>query len=147
VVHRALVAERAAVGLARDERREQGVLRRPACAAGDPPGGAERAGLPYRTGKPDRACREPGYDVTAGRERAAAPLIVRRGPSGELGDARKPVADPLDQPERPGRAAERMGDEARENRGRDLVPGVAKEAGNADTRDAAAEPALLLRAV
>src|SRR5439155_18571591 len=134
-------AERAAIRLRRRQRREQRVLCRAARSAGHPRRCAQDTRLPDRGRGTDRRRRDSCDYVAAYREIPAPAFVVCGRTARELRDARKPVADALDQAKRAGGAAERMRDEARQYGRRHLVAGIAEEARKADTTDAGREPA------
>jgi hypothetical protein len=125
VVERALESVRAPVRARLHHLGEQRVPGRPAQAPSDPRAASQDANLPRGSRRADQRREHGRRGVPADRRRAAASRVVGQGASREPGRSAEAVGNALDQPERGGRRAERRGEEARQERGRNLVAEIA----------------------
>ena len=145
VVHRALEPVGAAVDGGGDDVGEQRVAGRDAQPAGGPRAGAQDRRPARRWWRRRSGRRGPRWwRSRRPRSSAGARGIVGRGATGEVRGAREAVGDPLDHPERRGGRVQRARQQAGQQRGRDLVPEIGEQAGDADPANARCQPAGLL---
>ena len=128
VVHRPLEPVRAPVGLRRRNVCEQRAPRRPAQAPRHPARDPERPACQTAVASADRRGEDRCRGVPADGGRPAPLRIVRERASAKLCRSTEPVREPLDHPERRSGRAERARQEGGQQRGRDLVAEIGKQA-------------------
>ena len=128
------------VGVGWRQAGQHGVPGRGAGAPGDPGGGPQHPGLPDGRGQADGRGEHRGQQVPAAGQPDPAGGLVGQRATEQLGHAQQGVRQPLDQSQGGGRPTQHAGQEAGQDRGGDLVAGVAEEAGGADTRHLGRDP-------
>ncbi len=107
-------------------------------APSTPPPGTPR--LPRRDRRPDRRRQHRRGGIPADRDPPPPRRLIRQRATAEPGHPGQRIGDPLDQPQRRRRRPQRRGQERRQQRGRNLMPHIRQETGQANTAHPAAKP-------
>ena len=106
----------------------------------EPGRGSKQTRLPHRRCKPDRPGRGGGHQISPGRHAPSPLLIIGERTCNQHRHPHQAVTEALDHPECTCGGPKRDGHEARQDRCRDFVSGVAEEARQPDASHTARQP-------